>query len=307
MLQPKALKKGDVITIISTARKISKEELAPAIRVFESWGLTVILGKNLFAQHHQFAGIAEQRIEDLQAALDDSELKAVVFARGGYGTVQLIDHIDFSAFQKNPKWLVGYSDVTVLHNHINQNFGIETLHANMPISFPKIGENESTKTIHEALFGNSYKLDFQIEEGSLSVANEEHFAPIVGGNLSIIYSLTGTLSQLDTKGKFLFIEDLDEYLYHIDRMMMNLKRAGLFDGCIGVLVGGMSDMNDNTIPFGKSAKEIIADNLKEFNIPIIFGLPSGHIERNLALIMNRETQLKIDINNNATLIFHGGS
>ncbi len=306
MLQPKALQKGDEITIVSTARKITKEELAAAIAIFENWRLEVKLGKNLFAKHHQFAGTQEQRREDLQAALDNPEIKAIFFARGGYGTVQLIDSIDFSTFQNYPKWLVGYSDVTVLHNHINQNFGVETVHGNMPISFPKVGDDESTKTIQEALFGNPYNVDFQLEEGSLHVTNEEHCAPIVGGNLSIIYSLTGTTSQLETKGKFLFIEDLDEYLYHIDRMMINLKRAGLFDGCVGVLVGGMSDMNDNTIPFGSNAKEVIANNLKEFKIPVIFGVPSGHIKKNLALIMNREAQLKIN-EGNATLSFHGRS
>tara|TARA_B110000503_G_scaffold42057_1_gene68943 strand:- start:54 stop:971 length:918 start_codon:yes stop_codon:yes gene_type:complete len=305
MMQPKPLKKGDVITIVSTARKISKEELIPSITIFESWGLTVKFGKNLFAEHHQFAGTAEQRIADLQAVLNDSESKAIVFARGGYGTVQLIDSIDFSMFQQHPKWIVGYSDITVLQNHINQNLGIETLHANMPISFPKEGENESTTTIRQALFGDPYKIDFKLEDGSMNLPKEQT-ATIVGGNLSIIYSLTGTASQVDTKGKFLFIEDLDEYLYHIDRMMMNLKRAGIFDGCVGVLVGGMSDMNDNAIPYGITAKEIIADNLKEFKIPIIFGVPAGHIKRNLALIMNREAQLKID-EDNATLNFHGRS
>ena len=305
MMQPKPLEKGDVITIVSSARKISKEELIPSLSIFESWGLTVKFGKNLFGEHHQFAGTAVQRIADVQAALNDSESKAVIFARGGYGTVQLIDAIDFSTFQRHSKWIVGYSDITVLHNHINQNLGIETLHANMPISFPKEGENESTKTIRQALFGEDYTIDFKVEEGSMFLPNEQS-ARIVGGNLSIIYSLTGTASQLDTKGKFLFIEDLDEYLYHIDRMMMNLKRAGIFDGCVGVLVGGMSDMNDNAIPYGSTAKEIIADNLKEFKIPIIFGVPAGHIKRNLALIMNREAQLKIHADN-ATLSFHGRS
>ena len=305
MMQPKPLEKGDVITIVSSARKISKEELIPSLSIFENWGLTVKFGKNLFVEHHQFAGTAVQRIADVQAALNDSESKAVIFARGGYGTVQLIDAIDFSTFQQHSKWIVGYSDITVLHNHINQNLGIETLHANMPISFPKEGENESTKTIRQALFGEDYTIDFKVEEGSMFLTNEQS-ARIVGGNLSIIYSLTGTASQLDTKGKFLFIEDLDEYLYHIDRMMMNLKRAGIFDGCVGVLVGGMSDMNDNAIPYGSTAKEIIADNLKEFKIPIIFGVPAGHIKRNLALIMNREAQLKIHADN-ATLSFHGRS
>lgn len=303
MHQPTHLKTGDTICIISTARKITIEELTPAIEVFEGWGLKVKLGKNLFQEHHQFAGTTEQRVADLQAALDDSEIKAIVCARGGYGTVQLIDHIDFSMFQQNPKWLVGYSDITVLHNHINQNLGIETLHANMPISFPKVGEDESTKTIQSALFGKEYSINFELEEGSIAPTKQLQ-APMVGGNLSIVYSLTGTSSQIDTKGKLLFLEDLDEYLYHIDRMMMNLKRAGFFEDCVGVLVGGMSDMNDNAIPFGSSAKETILNTLSEYNIPIVFGVPAGHINRNLALIMNREVTVNT-VNNKAKITLHG--
>lgn len=305
MSQPKHLKTGDTITIISTARKISIEELTPAIKVFESWGLAVKFGKNLFKEHHQFAGTTEQRIADLQEALDDSESKAIICARGGYGTVQLIDAINFSTFEKSPKWVVGYSDVTVLHNHINQNLGIETLHANMPISFPKEGENETTATIKATLFGEPYSIDFEVEEGSANL-QEEMNAPIVGGNLSIIYSLTGTKSQLNCEGKFLFIEDLDEYLYHIDRMMINLKRAGIFKGCKAVLVGGMSDMNDNAIPFGSSANETILNTLGDQNIPIVFGVPSGHIKRNLALVMNQEARLSIK-QGSAKLTFHGRS
>lgn len=298
------LQTGDTVRIISTARKISKEELDPAIKLLEKWGLEVSFGKNLFQEYHQFAGTREQRIADLQEALDDSAVRAIICARGGYGTVQLIDAIDFSSFQENPKWLVGYSDVTVLHNYINQKLDIPSLHATMPISFPKEGEDESTATLRKALFGLQYELQFAIEEES-SVKAGEYMAPIVGGNLSIIYSLTGTNAQVDTEGKFLFIEDLDEYLYHIDRMMMNLKRVSLFEGCKGVLVGGMSDMNDNTIPYGKTAKEIIRENLNDYDIPIVFGVPSGHIKRNLALIMNEEAKLSIDENGLAKISFRG--
>ena len=305
MQQPQQLNKGDIITIISTARKITSEELTPAVTVFESWGLVVKFGKNLFQEHHQFAGTEAQRIADLQEALDDSESKAIVCARGGYGTAQLIDSVDFSTFQKKPKWIVGYSDVTVLHNHINQNLGVETLHANMPISFPKKREDETTVTIKSALFGAPYTIDFEVEEGTVNLP-EEMSAPIVGGDLSIIYSLTGTSSQINCEGKFLFIEDLDEYLYHIDRMMINLKRADLFKGCKAVLVGGMSGMNDNTIPFGSSAKETILRRLEDENSPVVFGVPSGHIKRNLALIMNREANLKLS-GSSAKLSFNGRS
>ena len=293
MQQAPYLTKGDSVTIISTARKISMVELKPAITLIESWGLKVKLGKHLFKAWNQFAGTSDERAEDLQTALNDANCKAIICARGGYGTVQIIDKIDFSTFREHPKWMVGYSDVTVLHSHINQNLGMETLHATMPIDIPNnIGEGV-TESLRKALFGEELEYEFEVEPRSnRAVLNES--APIVGGNLSIIYSLTGTASQINCDGKFLFIEDLDEYLYHIDRMMMNLKRANLFNGCKGVLVGGMSDMNDNTIPFGKNAKEIIVENLDEYGIPVIFGIPAGHIKRNLSLIMGREVNLSIN-------------
>ena len=303
MKQPSNLKHGDEIRIISTARKISKEELKPSISLFESWGLKVSFGENLFEEFNQFAGTADQRTEDLQTALDDENVKAIVCARGGYGTVQLVDKIDFTKFVENPKWLAGYSDVTVLHNHINQNFEIETLHSIMPIDVFLNNNSEAKESLRKALFGEKYNIDFEIEQGS-RFSIDSISAPIVGGNLSIIYSLTGTNSQLNCNGKFLFLEDLDEYFYHIDRMMVNLKRAGLFVGCKGVLIGGMSDMNDNAIPFGKTVKEIILENLEEYNFPLIFGLPAGHIKCNLALIMNQKAELTIS-ENRAKLTFNG--
>lgn len=287
------LQKGDQLRIISTARKITNDELYAAQELFKSWGLVVSFGKHLFSEDHQFAGTKEERLADIQSAIDDPSVKAVVCARGGYGTVQLIDKIDFSRFAKYPKWVVGYSDVTVLHNHINQNFGIETLHATMPINFPKSGENDATKSLKKALFGEQLHYEFETEPQSI-LNFEEMQAPIVGGNLSILYSLTGTTSQISCKDKFLFMEDLDEYLYHIDRMLMNLKRAGIFEGCKGILVGGMSDMNDNTIPYGKTAQEIILENCSDLNIPIIFGVQAGHIENNCALIMGRNLRLQRD-------------
>lgn len=305
MQAPPILQKGDQIRIISTARKISKDELQAAISLLESWGLKVSLGQHLFGEDHQFAGTKAERIADLQAALDDPDCRAILCARGGYGTVQLIDQIDFNQFKKQPKWVVGYSDVTVLHNHINQNFGIETLHATMPINFPKSGENEATKSLRKALFGE--QLSYEFEAKPQSILNfEEIEAPIVGGNLSILYSLSGSESQLSSKGKFLFMEDLDEYLYHIDRMLMNLKRAGLFEGCKGILVGGMSDMNDNTIPYGKTAEKIIFENCSEMGIPIVFGVPAGHIDNNCALIMGRKLRLK-RTENYIKMEFHGAA
>jgi muramoyltetrapeptide carboxypeptidase len=289
MEKPVRLKKGDKVVIISTARKISEKEIEPAVKVIEDWGLVVVYGDHLFNEEDQFSGSTIQRTSDLQNALDDESVKAIVCARGGYGTVKIIDGLDFSKFKALPKWIVGYSDVTALHNHINQNFNIETLHATMPINFPT-NTKESLESLKTVLFGECIAYEF--EEHKLNRKGEGQ-GEIVGGNLSIIYSLTGTESQIDTTGKILFLEDLDEYIYHIDRMMMNLDRAGVLSGLSGLVVGGMSDMNDNIIPYGKTAKEIIREAVKDYNYPICFDFPAGHIDDNRTLIMGAEALLSV--------------
>jgi muramoyltetrapeptide carboxypeptidase len=290
MEKPASLKKGDKVVIISTARKISKEEVTPAIDLLSKWGLEVVLGENLFGEDNQFSGTKNQRTSDLQVALDNEKIKAVFCARGGYGTVKIIDELDFSNFINNPKWIVGFSDVTVLHNHINQNFNMETLHATMPINF-STNTKESLESLHQALFGE--ELSYEFDAHSLNRKGSAE-GVITGGNLSIVYSLTGTTSQIDTAGKILFIEDLDEYLYHIDRMMMNLKRAGMLSNLAGLIVGGMSDMNDNAVPYGKSAKEIINDAVSTYNYPVCYGFPAGHINNNKSLVMGRKVVLKVE-------------
>ncbi|MEQ8908403.1 MAG: LD-carboxypeptidase [Vicingaceae bacterium] len=307
MQTPPYLKTGDEIRIISTARKISLEELQPAIKRVESWGMKISFGKNLFREDHQFAGTRKERIADLQDALDSESVKAILCARGGYGSVQLIDSIDFQKFQEKPKWLIGYSDVTVLHCHINQIFCIETLHANMPINFSPFQQADpSAETIRKALSGETLSYDFEAEKASVLNFEDSLQAPIFGGNLSILYSLSGSVSQLKKAGHFIFMEDLDEYLYHIDRMMMNLRRSGLFENCKGILVGGMSDMNDNTIPYGRTAKEIILENTIDLDVPVVFGVPAGHIKLNKALIMGREVRLMKE-GKNIKMVFNGGA
>jgi len=197
--------------------------------------------------------------------------------------------LDFSNFVKSPKWIIGYSDVTVLHNHINQNFDIQTLHAAMPFGF-KDNTSEALASIKKALFGEN--LVYQFNTHLLNI-NGVAQGELVGGNLSIIYCLTGTKSQLNTKGKILFLEDLDEYLYHIDRMMMNLDRAGMLKNLAGLVVGGMTDMNDNAVPYGKTAKEIILDAVREYNYPVCFDFYAGHINDNRALIMGAKVELSV--------------
>jgi muramoyltetrapeptide carboxypeptidase len=288
MQQPAFLKKGDTVGIIAPARKISPEDLQPSIDILSSWGLHVVLGKNLFHEDHQFAGTDAERSEDLQTMLDDVLIKAIICARGGYGTLRIIDKIDFSRFRTHPKWIVGYSDITVMHSHIHT-LGIETLHATMPINFSK--NAEATEALRKALFGENliYEAEPHPLNRTFSAATIE--GELIGGNLSLLYALTGSISETDTKGKILFIEDLDEYLYHIDRMMLNLKRAGKLSHLKALIVGGMTDMKDNTIPFGKTAEEIILDAVKEYDYPVCFGFPAGHIDRNLALYLGRRAKL----------------
>jgi len=285
------LNKGDKIAIVSPARKTSPEEVANAIRVFEGWGLEVVEGDYLYASYDQFAGSDEQRSADLQKMLDDPSVKAIICSRGGYGTVRIIDRLDFSAFALNPKWIIGYSDVTVLHSHIHRHFGIETLHAEMPINFKqKCETGPSILTMKKALFGKpvSYHLPAG-PECRRGVAEAE----LVGGNLSILYSLTNTGSDIPTRGRILFIEDLDEYLYHLDRMMVNLRRSGKLEGLAGLIVGGMTRMHDNEVPFNKSAAEIIAEAVEDYNYPVFYGFPAGHLEDNRALILGRKVHMEV--------------
>lgn len=299
MQSPPKLKPGDKIAIIATARKISTEEIKPAVEILQKWGFETAFGRNLFRENNQFAGTDKERTEDLQWALDDESINAILCARGGYGTVKIIDKIDFSKFTEKPKWIIGYSDVTVLHSHIHKNFEIETLHATMPINFPKNKEeNESLISLRKAL--TEEKISYEITPHPLNREGEAE-GVLVGGNLSILYSLSGSKSDINTDGKILFIEDLDEYLYHIDRMMMNLKRSGKLANLAGLVVGGMSDMNDNTIPYGKTAVEIIKEAVEEYSYPVCFGFQAGHIADNKALILGRNA--KLNVNNEVKLEF----
>ena len=291
MILPKKLKITNNIGIISTARKISLEELTPAIKMLESWGLNVVLGCNLLEKDNQFSGTIRQRSADLQQMIDDNSIKAILCARGGYGTVQIVDNIDFSNLRNNPKWIVGYSDVTVLHSHLH-NLGFASLHATMPINF-KTNTKESLESLRNSLFGIERSIECKAHPFNRFGKTQ---ADIVGGNLSILYSLLGSDSDIATDGKILFIEELDEYLYHIDRMMMNLKRNGKLEKIRGLIVGGMSDMNDNTICFGKTAEEIILDSTKDYDFPICFGFPAGHLDDNRSILLGIDSVLKITAN-----------
>jgi muramoyltetrapeptide carboxypeptidase len=286
------LKKGDTIGIVSPARAIEKEKVEPAIRFFESHGLKVLVGKNVYNVHHQMAGTEADKIADIQAFIDNPEVRAIVSTRGGYGCVRVIDQLNLEPLAEQKKWFVGYSDVTVFHSHIHQNFGTPTIHGTMPVNIsdePSEDEEKSNSTLANALFGRS--LAYNIAEHKLSKPGNAA-GVLVGGNLSMLYSMCGSKSDIDTTDKILFIEDLDEYLYHVDRMMMNLKRTGKLDKLAGLLVGGMSDMNDNTIPFGKTAEEIILEHTEGYDYPIYFGFDAGHQKPNKAMRFGMKAELK---------------
>jgi muramoyltetrapeptide carboxypeptidase len=289
MHSPDFLKEGDKVRIVATARKVSPEELKPAILKLKDWGLRVELGENIFAQEHQFAGNDTQRADDLQNALNDRDCAAILCARGGYGTVRIIDKIDWDAFKQNPKWIIGYSDVSVLHNTL-QNMGFASLHASMALDFTK-NSPESLTLIREALFGQYYQVKAPAHAFNRLGAVE---GEIVGGNLSMLYSCLGSQSAIKPAGQILFFEDLDEYLYHIDRMMQNLGRNNYLNGIKALLIGTLNDMNDNKIPFGESAEEIVSRHANKFDFPIAFGLPFGHSSHNLPLIFGQKVTLEVN-------------
>lgn len=285
---PPYLKKGDTIGILATARKVDMAPLQPAINLLKSWGLNVITGKTIGLSDNQLAGPDWQRATDLQQMLDNPSIKAIWTAKGGYGTAKIVDRVDFAKFKQRPKWLIGFSDVTVLHSHIN-NFDIATLHGIACISVSG-ATPEAIESFRKALFGE--KLVYTIpahEFNKLGKATGE----LVGGNLSVLYSIVGSASEADYKNKIIFIEDLDEYLYHIDRMMTNLDRNGYFKNVKGVLIGSFTKMRDNDIPWGHDAMEIIRDITKKYNIPICFNFPAGHIKDNRTLIMGKTVTLDV--------------
>lgn len=286
---PPYLQKGDTVAIVSTARKNIDDNLKPAIDVLHSWGLEVLIGKTIGLDENQLAGTDEQRALDFQTQMDNPNIKAIWCMRGGYGTVRMIDLLDFTKFKQNPKWIVGFSDVTVIHSYLNK-INIATIHAAMPITIGR-ATTESVESLRKSLFGES--LEYQLPSDPANRLGSSK-GEMVGGNLSILYSLMGSNAQIDCKGKILFIEDLDEYLYHIDRMMMSLKRCGCFDGLNGLIVGSMTKMKDNDIPWGKNSNEIIADVTKGYDFPVLYNFPVGHFRDNRALIMGKQVSLELN-------------
>ncbi len=290
-MRPNSIQKGDTVGLIALACKVNFEILKPAIAWMENvWGLKIALGESLTSEYHQFAGTDTIRANDFQMMLDNPEIKAVFSARGGYGSSRLLDSIDFTAFQKQPKWIIGFSDITAVHCHIHT-LNIESLHATMPKIFLQEGGEKSLENLKKILFGE--EINYKIEPHKLNRLGVGE-GQLIGGNLAILTHIIGSKSDISYDKKILFLEDVNEYLYNIDRMMIQLKRSGKLQNLAGLIVGSFSDCQDNQVPFGKTAYEIIEEAVADYDFPVCYGFPVGHEVDNWAIPCGRRLSLSVE-------------
>ncbi|MFT3704218.1 MAG: LD-carboxypeptidase [Agriterribacter sp.] len=289
---PPYLQKGDTIGITCPAGYMAYEKATTCIKTLQQWGFTVKVGKTLGSNSvNYFAGTDEERLQDFQSMLDDSSIKAILCGRGGYGSGRIIDQINFKKFKKNPKWIIGFSDITVIHSHILSNFKISSLHAPMAGAFNDGGNRKKfVLSLREALTGKP-----SVYTAKPNRYNKHGKAEgiLAGGNLCLLAHLTGSASDINTNGKILFIEDVGEYLYNIDRMLYQVKRAGKLSKLAALIVGGFTDLKDTERPFGKSVYEIIRDIVKEYDYPVCFNFPVSHGKENVALKVGVHHQITI--------------
>ncbi|WP_456441483.1 S66 peptidase family protein [Psychroserpens sp.] len=294
LIQPPYLKAGDTVAIVAPSGilKNRNNEVQQAVILLQSWGLNAIVGKHVFSKSDHFAGTDDERCEDFQTALDDPTVSAIWCARGGYGTVRILDKLDYTKFKIHPKWIIGYSDITALHNQIH-NVGYQSIHALMCVSLTKDLDDikETLVTFKSTIFGNlvNYTL-----EGSAYNRVGVGSGPLVGGNLTMLHTMLGSKTSIDVSGKILFIEEIGEYKYHIDRMLQSLKRAGYFDNCKGVIVGDMSRLRKNTTLWGTSVEQLVLDALADYDFPIAFNMPAGHEKDNRAMVLGKTIELKVE-------------
>lgn len=288
---PPFLKSGATIGITCPSGYVSAERVQYATVVLEKWGFKTRLGKTVGNEFHYFSGDDATRLADLQEMLDDTTIDAILMGRGGYGLSRIIDLLDFTKFVQYPKWICGFSDITVLHSHIQAQFGIPTIHSVMCGAFkPETEEKEYILSFRKALMGEGLSYHFPARDYN---RKGEASAKIVGGNLAMLAHLTGSDSQIDTDGKILFIEDIGEHLYHIDRMLLNLKRSGQLSKLKGLLVGSFTDIEDTDRPFGQTLEQIISDKVKEYDFPVAFNFACGHDEVNNTLVLGTEYRLVV--------------
>lgn len=302
LVRPPYLKAGDTVAIVapSGVLKNRNAEIQNAQDLLASWGLHTVLGTHLYSDSNHFAGTDAERCADFQQAMDDPTISAIWAARGGYGTVRILDKLDYTKYKKKPKWVIGYSDITALHSQLH-NEGFESIHAIMAAGITKDLKNmeETVATFKDVIFGKplTYTLDGS-EYNKVGTASGQ----LVGGNLTLLHTMLGSKTSIDVSGKILFIEEIGEYAYHIDRMLQSLKRAGYFDNCKGVIVGDFSKMRENTTPWGSSVEQLILDALSEYDFPIAFKMPAGHEDDNRAMIFGRNIELKVT-KNESVIVF----
>ncbi|MEA1885807.1 MAG: LD-carboxypeptidase [Bacteroidota bacterium] len=290
IIKPPALKESDRVAVIAPAGLVDREVIEPAIEKLESWGLEVERGDALYERFGVFAGADARRLADLQKALDDPGIRAIICARGGYGMSRIIRSVDFRAFRKNPKWVAGFSDISVLHLFINCNLGISTLHAEMPLNFHKNEENSATLvTLKKSLFEGPQ--DYDWSTGPKRDGTAEGI--LTGGNLSLISNLLGTEIKEYLKGKILFIEENGEYFYSLDRMITGLRLAGVFEKIKGLIIGGLSNIKESEVRYSSGADDIIMESVSEYAFPVAFGFPAGHIKDNRALVLGAGINLEV--------------
>lgn len=294
---PEYLRPGDEIRIVSPASRIEKRYIENSVKALEQLGYKISFGENVFSEFHQFAGEDSNRLADMQSALNDPDIKAIFCARGGYGSVRLIDALNFSRFEKSPKWLVGFSDITVFHAQLNTRMNIASIHSPMPVNFESAYFSSNLKQLNSLLQGTPVSIGFPNFTLNRRGIGEGKF---VGGNLSILYSLQGTPFAIDTQDSILFIEDVGEQLYHLDRILNNFKLSGIFKNLKGLVVGAFTDMKDKKRPFGKTVYEIIVDYTQDYNYPVLFDFPAGHIENNLPFVLG--SKIKLDVNSQGASI-----
>lgn len=291
MITPPYLNPGDIVGLVSPASRIESSAISTATALIKRMGYRVKTGKHALDSRFQFAGSDEVRAADFQAMLDDPEVKMILCTRGGYGMVRIIDRLDFSRFLENPKWIAGYSDITVIHSHLTTLFEIESIHGIMPYNFPECG---AVCSAIDRLFqvAGGKKPAYRLPAHDFNVYGRSE-GLLVGGNISIITSLTGSVSELETEGRVLFLEEVGERLYRLDRMMHTLKRSGKLNDLAGLIIGGLTEMTDSAEGFGSKADEIVKDAIGEVNYPVCFGFPAGHITDNYPLIIGREVHLEV--------------
>lgn len=284
---PPYLKAGDTIGITCPAGYITVEDIQPAVTKLKEWGFNIVTGATVGKRDFTFGGTDAERLNDLQQMLDDKNIKAILCARGGYGAIRIVDELSFKKFSDKPKWLIGFSDVTVLHSHIHRNQGVATIHSKMCNSFPSDWSKaepiqiETIESIRQCITGEKMRYTFTPNPNNKTgLATGE----LVGGNLKTLETLAGSKSDINTRGKLLFVEDTGEYLYSIDRMFWNLKRSGKLDKLAGLIVGGFRiKKDDEGEEFGQSLEQIVLDKVKEYNYPVCFDFPVGHQKNNFAL------------------------